>query len=345
MPVLDLKLWVERDSEGRQKVKHTFYKKEVASKYTILKRSALSWRTKKSTLLQEAIRRISYVSLDLPWNETARHLSEYSHMLYLSGYSKKERYHNIKGAINRVETMRTEVEAGTRESMYRTRDQIKEAKITKGGLSSATWFLTSSVSCTVSCQPTPESKLASQLQARITTTSRGDRRQVIEEGGEPVSMGLKKKNPFFKPGCSFGDQNCLVRPDKDCSNMNKVYIIRCLTCRQNLDPTIREKPSEPGGVRTAHYLGMTACSVHNRMLSHREGHRRKDKDNPLHNHDIEQHGGEVQQYQADIVGGDRGLLHLSLREALLIEGQDPSQSLNSKMEQGRGKLIRIQAVR
>ena len=60
---------------------------------------------------------------------------------------------------------------------------------------------------------------------------------------------------------------------------------------------------------------------------------------------MEQYGGEVQQYQADIVGGDRGLLHLSLREVLLIEGQDPAQSLNSKMEQGRGKLVRIEAIR
>ena len=76
MPVLDLKLWVEKDSNGIQKVRHTFYKKEVASKYTILKRSALSWRTKKSILLQEAIRRICNVSPDLPWQETAGHLSE-----------------------------------------------------------------------------------------------------------------------------------------------------------------------------------------------------------------------------------------------------------------------------
>ena len=135
------------------------------------------------------------------------------------------------------------------------------------------------------------------------------------------------------------------RPDKYCSNMSKIYVIRCLTCRQTLDPTVREKPDLPGGVRTAYYLGMTACSIHNRMLSHRKGHRRKDKDTPLHCHNMEHHGGEVQQYQADIVGGDRGLLHLSLREALLIEGQDPALSLNSKIEQGRGKLVRIQATR
>ena len=49
LPVLDLKLWMDRDKEGIQYVQFTFYKKDVASKYTILKRSALSNKTKKST--------------------------------------------------------------------------------------------------------------------------------------------------------------------------------------------------------------------------------------------------------------------------------------------------------
>ena len=52
---------------------------------TILNKSALLWRTKKSTLLQDAIRRICNVSLGLLWQETAGHLSEYSNILYLSG--------------------------------------------------------------------------------------------------------------------------------------------------------------------------------------------------------------------------------------------------------------------
>ena len=40
MPVLDLAIWVQ-DVEGRQVIMQTFYNKKVASKYTVLKRSAL----------------------------------------------------------------------------------------------------------------------------------------------------------------------------------------------------------------------------------------------------------------------------------------------------------------
>ena len=145
------------------------------------------------------------MSYDLPWQETPVHLSEYNSILYLSGYSKRERFNNIKGAIMIIETMREEISARNRDYMYRTRDQIRKAKIAKGGLFSGTCFLSESVSCTVSCQPTPGSSLASKLQDRIATTVRGDRRVILEEGGNPVSIGLKRKNPFFINGCSFGD--------------------------------------------------------------------------------------------------------------------------------------------
>ena len=48
MPVLDLKVWV---SNG--KLLHSFYKKEVASEYTILERSAMSMGTKRNTIFQK----------------------------------------------------------------------------------------------------------------------------------------------------------------------------------------------------------------------------------------------------------------------------------------------------
>lgn len=51
MPVLDLKMLVNNMDEG-PKVMHTFYKKEVASRFTIMKRSAINSGTKKSTKVQ-----------------------------------------------------------------------------------------------------------------------------------------------------------------------------------------------------------------------------------------------------------------------------------------------------
>ena len=60
MPVLDMKIWVEGN-----KIRYTFYKKDVSSKFTIMKRSALSDSTKKNTLFMEALRRIQNTSSDI----------------------------------------------------------------------------------------------------------------------------------------------------------------------------------------------------------------------------------------------------------------------------------------
>ena len=55
MPVLDMKVWIDM-SQGIPRIAYSFYKKKVASKFTILKRSAVSESVKKSTLFQEGIR-------------------------------------------------------------------------------------------------------------------------------------------------------------------------------------------------------------------------------------------------------------------------------------------------
>ena len=61
MPVLYMKIWVDGN-----KILYTFYKKEVSSQYTILKRSAISESTKLNTCFMEALRRIRNTSAVLP---------------------------------------------------------------------------------------------------------------------------------------------------------------------------------------------------------------------------------------------------------------------------------------
>ena len=184
-----------------------------------------------------------------------------------------------------------------------------------------------------------------KLQQKFGTTSEGKKRIVLEEGGEPVTIGLKRKNPFSTNGCKFGDNQCIVSPSSDCSAMGATYIIRCLSCKQTVDPTLKENPKLPGQVRSAHYIGMTACSIHNRMDAHKNGHQKKKEGNPLHRHDCESHNGEIQSYQTELIQMDRGLLHLSMREAILIEGQNSILTMNDKMEHGRGNMVRLTANR
>ena len=100
MPVLDMKLWIQ-ETNGVPQLKHTFYKKPIASPFTIMKRSAISERIKKSTIFQEALRRLLNISPDLEWTEKSKHLSKFSNCLRVSGYSHKERYECIRGVVMR----------------------------------------------------------------------------------------------------------------------------------------------------------------------------------------------------------------------------------------------------
>ena len=84
-------------------------------------------------------------------------------MLRVSGYSGRERLNIIKGAILRHRQMREEVDKGERESLYRKREQISQAKDIKGGLSAASLFLARDVKAVITCQATPGSKLVDKI--------------------------------------------------------------------------------------------------------------------------------------------------------------------------------------
>ena len=207
-------------------------------------------------------------------------------------------------------------------------------------------MLSRDVESTVTCQATPGSHLANLIREKIGTTEKGNRRIVQEESGLPVTIGLKKTNPFLTEGCQYGDPHCIAKGDKDCGRMGVVYAIKCKTCYSIINPEVRENPQKPGGIKSPHYIGMSACSLHSRMLDHRTGQKRgKSLKNPLVRHDKEAHNGVKQEYSAVMVHKEQALLNLVMKEAIMIEGQLHGTSINGKEERGRGNLIRIQARR
>ena len=81
------------------------------------------------------------------------------------------------------------------------------------------------------------------------------------------------------------------------------------------------------------------------MAAHLKGQKARSSSNPLHRHDQEAHGGDPQEYLARILGRERSLLPLNILESLFIEKQSPGSSINSRMEGGRGGLVRLVAIR
>ena len=128
----------------------------------------------------------------------------------------------------------------------------------------------------------------------------------MEEGGVPITAGLKKNDPFFSGGCRFGDSKCIVENGKDCATMQIIYEITCNACQVNVGE--RERCSrDPGGQEGKNYIGMTMTSSHCRMVSHLNGQRAKSSKSPLWRHDRDSHEGLHQHYTARVMDRDRSL--------------------------------------
>ena len=124
--------------------------------------------------------------------------------------------------------------------------------------------------------------------------------------------------------------------------MSCIYCFICNTC--NEDPQIRQQIQDPGGIKASHYIGMTATSLYNRQLDHRRGHISNRPNNPMVRHDNEHHQGDKQTYTSKFIAEERGLLPLTMKEAIMIEKQHEGTSMNDKHEQGRGTgIVRIRA--
>ena len=131
--------------------------------------------------------------------------------------------------------MKRKVRDGGIESLNRSKSEILKAKESKGGVSSATWYLKGSTVSVTKCQPTPGGELASRLKKILNPRDSKDRIQVVEEGGLPISVGLKANDPFRPQSCRFGDDKCMVEVGKDCATMGIIYEITCSTCQTPIE--------------------------------------------------------------------------------------------------------------
>ena len=92
------------------------------------------------------------------------------------------------------------------------------------------------------------------------TTTKGEKRLVVEEGGISVTLRLKISDPYKKEACQFVDPECWVQGGKY-SEMGATYFIKCTTCNEHIDPEIQDKLTVSGGIKAPNYIGMTTSSL------------------------------------------------------------------------------------
>ena len=74
----------------------------------------------------------------------------------------------MKGAIERYNEMKRDIQAGMRDSLYRSGEKIREAKRAKKDWRN-TWFLQGVTVSTISCTVTPGSELKKRLNTCVNS--------------------------------------------------------------------------------------------------------------------------------------------------------------------------------
>ena len=177
MPLLDLQVQVR---DGNQ-IYYKFYKKKVSNPLLMLQSSAMPEKVKRATLTEEGIRRLRNTKRELPWEEKAEILSEFSHKLMLSGYSQKFRSETIKSAVAGYNKQLARADAGIR-PLHRPRDWNADERRKKKLLSRTSWYRPHD--SVIFVPATPGAELARRIQAVLDRDMAriGKRIRVVETG-------------------------------------------------------------------------------------------------------------------------------------------------------------------
>ena len=104
------------------------------------------------------------------------------------------------------------------------------------------WFLTGETTEILNTPATPGARLKNDLIHKIGQTigPEGGFTKVVEDGGIPTSMGLKKRDHHSFEKCIY-NKDYVVEKRKDCEQMNTCYMITCNTCSEEASNIVKKE--------------------------------------------------------------------------------------------------------
>ena len=326
LPILDLKVWVE-SINGRNRILHEFYSKDIASKAVIHARSALSWKQKRTVLTQEILRVMLNCSEEISWELIVQHINVMVLRMQFSKYTQKFRYEIVNAALKAYDEIKRKVSIGER-PLYRPyewnrqeRDEMKREK-------AVGWYKRGGYESVIFVPSTPESVLQRRYQAEINR--HGVKIRVVEKSGRSVKSMLQRSDPFKERTC--GRDMCFVcgTEKKGLCDKNGVnYAIVCAGC-------------EDFG-KKGEYHGETSRNAYTRGKEHLDEYRTQAAKSVLWRHCRERHGNERQEFKMRVTGQYRNDAMLrQIAESVRINNSDPDSRINNKTE---WHLVRLPTVR
>ena len=310
LPILDLKVWLQ-ESNGRHKIMHEFYQKEVSSVATINARSTLPWKSKRTILVQDTLRILKNCHKDLPWEETANHLTRMSMRLQYSGYDQKFRYDVISTALAAYKTIKEKDEKGEF-PMYRPKGWREDERRKVKEQKKKNWYKRGGYESVIFVPSTPDSELLKKMREKVDDS--GLKIKLIEKSGRTLGDVLRTSDPRKEKRCTRNDcPVCTTDGKGNCKAMNANYQLTC-ECGDR-------------------YVGTTTRSAYTRGKEHMRDLRSKNEDSDFWQHCKEKHNQTVKNFKMDVIEtfkGDATLRQIS--EAVRIERTNKRELINRKKE-------------
>ena len=330
IPVLDTTVWIGKhehpgplfkgegdmrppgETQGDKKqsgVQYRFYKKPMASRINILKRSAMVETTKVSTACAELLRRwktTSQFCKSETFNRITReYMDDLEGMGYpacwrenilrsaMKGYSRVLRLQDL-GLTNRnrpghstklKRRFKKLVEKGSWFKMKQDKEEDRNSPkqspgVTKNSKNERDFDNVMFV------QHTRESRLKKELQAMEDRLGFADRMRYVEKSGPNLADVLVTKDPWKGHCQRDGCMVCKGTPGV-CSTKGVVYEFTCVKCQEN--------------GKNAKYYGETSRTMFERIQEHKRMIDKMNPDSPMVEHQMEHHDQEEPNFTVKLV--------------------------------------------
>ena len=313
--------------------------------------------------MEEAMRRLRNMSIDLAWEDKVKHLNIFSLDLMESGYPQNFRKTTLERAVTRYEAeikshrMWELGEEGGR-PIFRTgqeRDLYKEGK--SGYVTSDNWFRAGGYTSIVWVPATPGGLLAAQVEKALASSRapQGTKTKVLQKGGRVASRQLMKTNAYPKAHCER--EKCLLCWQTDgAGSTGRCWAGPCGyagLCTRCPDEDYRSG-TLPEKVRNAVYHGETSKTAYGRIKQHLDGYNSRLPGNWMWEHTKSEHSGvtEPGDYRFLVTGTFRDPTTRIADEAIRLKreelgklhtggGEGPVLILNTKNEFYPAKDVRV----
>ena len=296
-------------------------------------KSALNNKSKRKILTQECLRRIRNTKKELGEEVRNEHLNKFMLKLKNSGYSQTYRKQILDSALKAYEKMVADDLSG-KKPLYRSRDWDNEDRNAKKNDKKLNWWKNEKskikYTSTLFVPPTPGGKLAKELRNREEDLNKysEERIKIVETGGIEMESILTNKNPFKSKKCDKEVCPLCKNGSKIPCNTNNIgYRWTCKTCRDRKITKV--------------YEGESSRSARIRGAEHLRDYENKKEKSVLYKHKILDHKTEEPQFEMKITGTFRDALTRQANEAVRIQRNKPSESLNSKCEFNSAPVARV----